>query len=62
MSRQTSHELSASLVASRNRPHTALEREAPSDGPIALYRQRSLTAIETPPPPEWDGVHVMMTK
>jgi adenylate cyclase len=40
----------------------ALEREAPSDGPIALYRQRSLTAIETPPPPDWDGVHVMMTK
>jgi adenylate cyclase len=40
----------------------ALEREAPADGPIALYRQRSRTAIERPPPPEWDGVHVMMTK
>jgi adenylate cyclase len=40
----------------------ALEREAPADGPIALYRQRSRTAITTPPPPEWDGVHVMMTK
>jgi adenylate cyclase len=39
-----------------------LEREAPTDGPIALYRQRSLAAIETPPPPEWDGVHVMATK
>lgn len=40
----------------------ALEREAPTDGPIALYRQRSRMAIESPPPPEWDGVHVMMTK
>ncbi len=40
----------------------ALEREMPTDGPITLYRQRSRTAIETPPPPDWDGVHVVMAK
>ena len=39
-----------------------LEGEAPTDGPIALYRRRSRSAIEAPPPPDWDGVHVMTTK
>ena len=34
----------------------------PEDGPSALYRERSLTFKETPPPDDWDGVYVMTEK
>jgi adenylate cyclase len=34
----------------------------PDDGPSALYLRRSHTLLETPPPPEWDGVYVAKTK
>jgi adenylate cyclase len=40
----------------------ALHREAPADGPIALYRDRSRAALANPPPPDWDGVHISVTK
>jgi adenylate cyclase len=39
-----------------------LEQEAPGDQPVALYRQRSREALDDPPPPDWDGVHVLRTK
>jgi adenylate cyclase len=39
-----------------------LEAEAPDDRLVALYRRRSREAIEHPPPPGWDGVHVARTK
>jgi adenylate cyclase len=39
-----------------------LEAEAPDDRPVALYRRRSREALEDPPPPDWDGVHVARTK
>ena len=39
-----------------------LARETPGDGPTVLYAQRSREALEHPPPPDWDGVHVARTK
>lgn len=39
-----------------------LEREAPDDGPVALYARRSREAVVDPPPPDWDGVYVARTK
>lgn len=41
----------------------ALAREAPADGLIALYRERSrTTALANPPPLDWNGVHIIVTK
>jgi adenylate cyclase len=40
----------------------ALADEAPGDGPIALYRERSRAALASPPPPDWNGVHIIVTK
>jgi adenylate cyclase len=40
----------------------ALGAEAPGDGPIALYRRRSRDLLADPPPPDWDGVYVALTK
>lgn len=34
----------------------------PDDGPSAIYRERSITFKETPPPDDWDGVFVMTEK
>lgn len=39
-----------------------LAREAPGDGPVALYARRTREALDDPPPPDWDGVHVARTK
>jgi hypothetical protein len=39
-----------------------LSREAPDDGPIALYRQRSRAALADPPPLDWNGVQIIVTK
>ncbi|HEX2311455.1 MAG TPA: adenylate/guanylate cyclase domain-containing protein [Vicinamibacterales bacterium] len=39
-----------------------LEREAPGDGPVALYARRTREALDDPPPPNWDGVYVARTK
>lgn len=36
----------------------ALAREAPADGPTALYRRRTRALLAEPPPPDWDGVFV----
>jgi adenylate cyclase len=40
---------------------TALER-APDDGPAHVYISRTLHFINTPPPPEWNGVHTLGSK
>ena len=40
---------------------SALADEAPGDGPIALYRDRSRAALASPPPPDWNGVHIIVT-
>lgn len=34
----------------------------PSDGPSALYLERSREFLKNPPPDNWDGVFVMTTK
>jgi CHASE2 domain-containing sensor protein len=39
-----------------------LAQEAPSDGPVALYLERSRLALVQPPPADWDGVHVAQIK
>ena len=39
-----------------------LAAEAPDDGPVALYRRRSHDLLADPPPPDWDGVYVALTK
>jgi adenylate cyclase len=36
----------------------ALARDAPADGPTALYRRRTRALLAEPPPPDWDGVFV----
>jgi adenylate cyclase len=35
-----------------------LARDAPADGPIALYRRRARALLAAPPPEDWDGVFV----
>jgi len=40
----------------------ALAREAPADGPIALYRRRARALLADPPPEDWDGVFVAESK
>ena len=39
-----------------------LARDAPGDGPVALYLERSRLALVQPPPAGWDGVHVAQIK
>jgi adenylate cyclase len=39
-----------------------LGREAPADGPTALYRRRVRTLLADPPPADWDGVFVAESK
>jgi adenylate cyclase len=39
-----------------------LLEKAPEDGPARLYLDRAREFLETPPPPDWDAVHVMETK
>ena len=39
-----------------------LAQEAPGDGPVALYLERSRLALVQPPPADWDGVHVAQIK
>lgn len=34
----------------------------PKDGPSKVYEKRCAIYIETPPPEDWDGVFVMLTK
>jgi adenylate cyclase len=34
----------------------------PDDRPAALYRDRSQTLLESPPPPGWDGTSVLLEK
>jgi hypothetical protein len=34
----------------------------PEDGPSKEYYKRCKEYIENPPPEDWDGVHVMITK
>jgi adenylate cyclase len=40
----------------------SLSADAPEDGPAALYLERSRLALLTPPPDDWDGVHVARIK
>jgi adenylate cyclase len=40
----------------------ALAVEVPDDGPTALYLERSRLALVSPPPDDWDGVHVALIK
>lgn len=40
----------------------ALAGEAPTDGPIALYRRRARALLAAPPPADWDGVFVAESK
>jgi adenylate cyclase len=37
-------------------------REVPNDGPSAVYLQRCLVLLESPPAPDWDGVYVITQK
>jgi adenylate cyclase len=39
-----------------------LGAEAPTDGPIALYRRRARALLAEPPPEDWDGVFVAESK
>jgi adenylate cyclase len=39
-----------------------LDRDAPGDGPVALYRRRSRELLAQPPPEDWDGVFVAESK
>jgi adenylate cyclase len=39
-----------------------LDREAPGDGPVALYRRRAAALRADPPPADWDGVFVAESK
>jgi len=39
-----------------------IQSRAPEDGPSALYLRRSRRLLEQPPPPEWDGVYVAISK
>ncbi len=39
-----------------------LGREAPDDGPVALYRRRARALLAQPPPDDWDGVFVSESK
>ncbi|MEX2221103.1 MAG: adenylate/guanylate cyclase domain-containing protein [Candidatus Rokuibacteriota bacterium] len=39
-----------------------LGREAPDDGPIALYRRRARALLADPPPADWGGVFVAESK
>jgi adenylate cyclase len=39
-----------------------LERDRAGDGPVAVYLRRTREALDHPPPPDWDGVHVVSTK
>ena len=39
-----------------------LGAEAPTDGPIALYRRRARALLADPPPEDWDGVFVAESK
>jgi len=34
----------------------------PSDRPVEVHLQRTLSYLEVPPPDDWDGVHTMTTK
>ncbi len=34
----------------------------PDDGPSQMYINRCKEYIQSPPPPDWDGVYVMKTK
>ena len=40
----------------------ALAREAPADGPVALYQRRARALLADPPPEDWDGVFVAESK
>ena len=40
----------------------ARAREAPADGPIALYQRRARALLADPPPEDWDGVFVAESK
>jgi len=40
----------------------ALAKEAPGDGPVAVYLERSRQAVVTPPADDWDGVFVASFK
>jgi adenylate cyclase len=39
-----------------------LDREAPGDGPVGLYRRRAAALRADPPPADWDGVFVAESK
>jgi len=39
-----------------------LAEEGLGDGPLSLYLERSRQALRTPPPDDWDGVHVAQIK
>ena len=62
-------EFERGLVAYRGREwakaiavFTGLLDRAPEDGPARLYLDRARRFQQSPPPPDWDGVHVMETK
>ena len=39
-----------------------LAAQDPHDGPTVLYARRSREALQDPPPPDWEGVHVARPK
>ncbi|MBI4517219.1 MAG: adenylate/guanylate cyclase domain-containing protein [Deltaproteobacteria bacterium] len=41
---------------------SAVLEERPGDGPARLYLGRARAMVESPPPPDWDGVTVMEVK
>lgn len=49
------------FVSAKGRFENALQLD-PSDGPSRVYRQRAQEYLETPPPPDWDGVYVLKSK
>ena len=49
------------FVSAKGRFEDALRLD-PSDGPSKVYLQRTQAYLETPPPPDWDGVYILKSK
>jgi adenylate cyclase len=49
------------FAAAKDRFQAALALD-PSDGPSRVYRHRAEEYLQTPPPPDWDGVYVLKSK
>jgi hypothetical protein len=49
------------FAAAKDRFQAALALD-PSDGPSKVYLHRAEEYLQTPPPPDWDGVYVLKSK